>query len=116
MISRQLHWEGFEIITASDGLQAISRAQEDRPELILMDMGLPLLTGWEATAHIRAIPELCEIPIIALTAFAMAEDRERSFAAGCDAFETKPVNFPRLVATIRRLLEARDAGAPRSPS
>lgn len=104
MISRQLAWEGFQVVTADDGLQAVRMAQEQRPDLILMDMGLPVLTGWQATARIKAIPELHSIPVVALTAFAMTEDRERSLSAGCDAFETKPVNFQRLIGIINRLL------------
>jgi two-component system cell cycle response regulator DivK len=112
LISRQLKWEGFKIILASDGLQAVQLAQSERPDLILMDMGLPILTGWQATARIKANPALRSIPVIALTAFAMAEDRERCFAAGCDAFETKPINFQKLIGIIQRLLaEARSAEA-----
>jgi CheY-like chemotaxis protein len=111
MISRQLRWDGYQVVTASDGLQALHLAQEERPDLILMDMGLPVLTGWQATARIKAMPETQGIPIVALTAFAMAEDRERSFSAGCDAFETKPINFPRLVAVMQRLLAASGAAA-----
>lgn len=104
MISRQLKWERFQVILACDGLEAVQMAQSERPDIILMDMGLPVLTGWQATARIKSSPELQSIPIIALTAFAMVEDREKSLSAGCDAFETKPVNFPRLFALIQRLL------------
>jgi CheY-like chemotaxis protein len=112
LISRQLKWEGFKIILASDGLQAVQLAQSERPDLILMDMGLPVLTGWQATARIKANPALRAIPVIALTAFAMAEDRERCLAAGCDAFETKPINFQKLVGIMQRLLaEARSTEA-----
>jgi CheY-like chemotaxis protein len=111
MISRQLRWEGYQVVTASDGLQALRLAQDEGPDLILMDMGLPVLTGWQATARIKAVPETRGIPIVALTAFAMAEDREKSLAAGCDAFETKPINFPRLVAIMQRLLAASGAAA-----
>lgn len=104
MIARQLTWEGYEVIAARDGLQAISLAQAERPQLILMDMGLPVLDGWQATARIKAAPETCAIPIIALTAFAMAEDRARSLAAGCDAFETKPIDFRRLLSIMHQLI------------
>lgn len=105
MIARQLQWEGFEVILASDGLQAIGLARAEQPNLILMDMGLPLLDGWQATSRIKADPLTATIPVIALTAFAMAEDRARSLAAGCDAYETKPINFSRLLAVMRHLLE-----------
>jgi two-component system cell cycle response regulator DivK len=112
MIARQLEWEGYEVIMAGDGLQAIAIARSARPQLILMDMGLPVLNGWESTARIKADPETRAIPVIALTAFAMAEDRARSLAAGCDAFETKPIDFRRLMALIRQLIAAAsDAGA-----
>lgn len=104
IISRQLRWDGFQIIIATDGRQALEIAQAERPDLILMDMGLPIMTGWEATALIKADPGLRHIPVIALTAFAMAEDRARSLESGCDAYETKPINFTRLLAIIRRLL------------
>lgn len=106
MISRQLRWEGFQVITASDGRNAIAVAQAARPDLILMDMGLPIITGWEATALLKNDPDLRTIPVIALTAFAMAEDRARSLESGCDAYETKPINFTRLLALMRRLLAA----------
>lgn len=104
MIMRQLGWEGYSVITAGDGVQAIRMVWDARPDLVLMDMGLPVLSGWEATARIKSVPELRHIPVIALTAYAMSEDRERSLAAGCDAFETKPIDFPRLIATMQRLL------------
>lgn len=104
MICRQLKWEKHQVITASDGQQAVDIAELERPDLILMDMGLPVLTGWQATSRIKAAPEMRSIPIVALTAFAMAEDREKCFAAGCDAFETKPINFDRLNLVIQRLL------------
>lgn len=106
MIARQLKWEGFQIIMAGDGLQAISLAQDERPDLILMDMGLPVLDGWQATSRIKANPATQAIPIIALTAFAMSEDRSRSLAAGCNAYETKPINFSRLLSIMRQLIEA----------
>lgn len=106
MIARQLTWEGFQVIVAGDGRQAVHLAQDERPQLILMDMGLPIMDGWQATSRIKASPETCNIPIIALTAFAMAEDRTRSLAAGCDAFETKPIDFHRLLFTMRRLIAA----------
>lgn len=106
MISRQLAWDGFQVMTAADGRQAIEVARAERPDLILMDMGLPIMTGWEATAVLKADPALRRIPVIALTAFAMAEDRARSLESGCDAYETKPINFTRLRTVIQRLLAA----------
>lgn len=104
MIARQLTWGGYEVIVAGDGQQAIRLAEAERPQLILMDMGLPIMDGWQATARIKAAETTRGIPIIALTAFAMAEDRARSLAAGCDAFETKPIDFPRLLFLMRQLI------------
>jgi CheY-like chemotaxis protein len=104
MICRYLIAEGFEVITAVDGIQAVALVQARAPDLILMDMGLPILSGWQATERIKAAPGTRAIPIVALTAYAMAEDRERAFAVGCDDFETKPVNFPQLKAKINALL------------
>jgi CheY-like chemotaxis protein len=106
MISRYLTIEGFEVITAIDGVQGVAMAQAYTPDLILMDMGLPVLSGWQATQQIKAGSSTHAIPVIALTAYAMAEDRERAFAVGCDDYETKPVNFPQLKAKIRTLIGA----------
>jgi CheY-like chemotaxis protein len=107
MISRYLLLQGFDVIVAVDGAQALMLAQQQIPDLILMDMGLPILSGWQATERIKAAPDTSAIPVVALTAYAMAEDRERAFAVGCDDFETKPVNFPQLKAKIDLLLERR---------
>jgi two-component system cell cycle response regulator DivK len=107
MISRYLLIQGFDVIIAVDGAQAVALAQAQLPDLILMDMGLPILSGWQATAQIKAAPDTGAIPVVALTAYAMAEDRERAFTVGCDDFETKPVNFPQLKAKIDLLLERR---------
>jgi len=107
MISRYLLLQGFDVIVAVDGVQALALAQQQLPDLILMDMGLPILSGWQATERIKAGPDTSAIPVVALTAYAMAEDRERAFAVGCDDFETKPVNFPQLKAKIDLLLERR---------
>jgi two-component system cell cycle response regulator DivK len=104
MLSRYLTIGGFQVITAIDGAQGVAMAQAYAPDLILMDMGLPVLSGWQATQQIKTAPATRAIPIIALTAYAMAEDRERAFIVGCDDFETKPVNFPRLKAKIQALL------------
>lgn len=112
MICRILQWHGYGTIVAGDGQQACDLAVSARPDLILMDMGLPILSGWEATRRLKALPELRAIPVIALTAYAMVEDRRRSLAAGCDAFATKPINFEQLVATIEQLLGQSSAETP----
>jgi CheY-like chemotaxis protein len=104
MIGRYLLLQGFEVITAIDGAQAVALALAQLPDLILMDMGLPILSGWQATAQIKAAASTREIPIVALTAYAMAEDRDRAYTVGCDEFETKPVNFLQLKAKIEALL------------
>jgi two-component system OmpR family response regulator len=103
--SRFLTYEGFRVITAVDGVQAVTMAQAHMPDLILMDMGLPVLNGWQATQQLKAAPETRDIPIVALTAYAMAEDRERAFMVGCDDYETKPVIFTRLKTKIRALTD-----------
>jgi CheY-like chemotaxis protein len=105
MLARRLKWEGHQVILAADGRQAVALAQAEHPDVILMDLGLPVMNGWEATQCIKTSPETSSIPVIALTAFAMAEDRQKALAVGCDEYETKPVNFPRLLAKIQTLLE-----------
>jgi CheY-like chemotaxis protein len=104
MLSRLLTLEGYQVIVACDGSQGVQRARVDRPDLIVMDMGLPVLNGWQATHRIRSMPATRAIPIIALTAYAMKEDRARCLAVGCDEYETKPVEFNRLVEKIQNLL------------
>ena len=104
MICRYLQIQGFEVITAVDGMQAVAMTRTRAPDLILMDMGLPVLSGWQATQQIKAAPGTRTTPIVALTAYAMAEDRDRAFTVGCDDFETKPVNFQQLKAKIEALL------------
>lgn len=106
MIARRLKFEGYTIITAPDGNRGVAMALDERPDLILMDMGLPVMNGWQATQAIKSAPETHVIPIIALTAYAMVEDRQKCFAAGCSDYETKPIEFPRLLSKIRRLLES----------
>lgn len=96
---------GYEIVPAVDGAQAIDKARSERPDLILMDLNLPVIDGWEAMRRLKAEAETEDIPIIALTAHAMPGDRERAIAAGCDDFDTKPVEFDRLLAKIDRLLK-----------
>jgi len=109
MIARYLEMSGYQVISAGDGANAVLLARKARPTLILMDMGLPILNGWQATHRIKTAPETQNIPIIALTAFAMAEDRAKCFAIGCDAFESKPVNFDRLLMTMQKLLPSATA-------
>lgn len=109
MLSRRMRRKGYVIITAMDGAQAISMAQCERPDLILMDMRLPVLDGWEATRQIKATPATSHILIIALTAQAMAGDREKAMEAGCDEYETKPVDLPRLLNKIDALLDRKDS-------
>jgi CheY-like chemotaxis protein len=113
MIERMLKISGYQVITASDGAQAVSLAFSERPDLILMDMGLPVLNGWQATQRIKAKPETRLIPVIALTAYALTEDRERCFAVGCNEYETKPIEFARLLAKIRALLPANGTSSAR---
>ena len=105
LIERRLLIEKYHVITASDGARAVALARSAQPALILMDMGLPTLNGWQATQRLKAKPETQAIPIIALTAYAMSEDRERCLAAGCDEYESKPIDFPRLLQKIRAQLE-----------
>ena|ERR671925_1210922 len=105
MLLRRLKWEGYQVITATNGAQAVALASAELPSLILMDMGLPVLNGWQATQQIRAAPETHAVPIIALTAYALIEDRLQCFAVGCDDYETKPVEFSRLLAKMQTLLD-----------
>src|SRR3954470_16865129 len=100
MLSRRLVRSGFEVAIAIDGGQGVSMATTEKPDLILMDMSLPVLDGWEATRRVKADPATKAIPVIALTAHAMAEDREKAMDAGCDDYDSKPVEFPRLLAKI----------------
>lgn len=104
MLSRRLERKGFEIVIAMDGAQGLALAQSEQPDLILMDMSLPVMDGWEATRAIRTVPELNATPIIALTAHAVSGDRERCFEAGCNEYETKPVKFDQLMTKINMLL------------
>ncbi len=104
MLSRRLMKKGYELVMAMDGEQAIELAQTEIPDLILMDISLPGVDGWEATRRLKAKPETQAIPIIALTAHAMAGDREKCLEAGCDDYDTKPVEFPRLLEKIQGFL------------
>jgi CheY-like chemotaxis protein len=104
MLSRRLQRRGFEVLIASDGEQGVSLAAAEKPDLILMDMSLPILDGWQATRQLKAAPETKGIPVIGLTAHAMATDRDRCLEAGCDDYDTKPVELGRLLEKIERLL------------
>ncbi|HUK14313.1 MAG TPA: response regulator [Thermoanaerobaculaceae bacterium] len=105
MLSRRLIRRGFEVVLAVDGEEGVSAAEREAPDLILMDMSLPVVDGWEATRRIRAGAAGRRVPIIALTAHAMAGDRDRALQAGCDDYDTKPVELVRLLDKINRLLE-----------
>jgi CheY-like chemotaxis protein len=109
MLSRRLIRKGYEVVMALDGEQAVEMAGSQSPDLILMDMSLPVIDGWEATRRIKAAAETKGIPVIALTAHAMSDDREKALAAGCDDYDTKPVDLPRLLDKISGLL-SRQAG------
>jgi two-component system, cell cycle response regulator DivK len=100
MLSRRLERKGYQVIMAVDGGQGVALAQSEKPDLILMDMSLPVLDGWAATKQIKANPETARIPIIALTAHAMQGDEEKARAAGCDDYDTKPIELPRLLGKI----------------
>jgi CheY-like chemotaxis protein len=103
-LSRHLRRKGFDVLVAADGRQGLEVAQAEFPDLVLMDMSLPVLDGWEATRRLKADPRTRHIPVIALTAHAMAGDREKALAAGCDEYDTKPVEFARLCGKIQTLL------------
>ena len=109
MLSRRLARRGHEVLIAIDGGEGVAGASADLPDLILMDMRLPVLDGWEATRRIKADPATSKIPLIALTAHAMAGDREHALAAGCDDYDTKPIELDRLVEKIAALLTAGSA-------
>jgi CheY-like chemotaxis protein len=104
MLSRRLVRKGYEVIIAEDGESGVAMARSGNPDLILMDMSLPVIDGWEATRQIKATPDLLKIPIIALTAHAMATDRDKALEAGCNEYDTKPIEIERLLGKIERLL------------
>jgi two-component system cell cycle response regulator DivK len=104
MLSRRLQRRGFEVLIASDGEQGVAMAAAEKPDLILMDMSLPVLDGWQATRRLKAAPDTAGIPVIGLTAHAMATDRDKCLEAGCDDYDTKPVELGRLLEKIERLL------------
>ncbi len=104
MLLRRLQRRGYEVISAVDGEEGVKMAQSEAPDLILMDMSLPVLDGWDATQQLKAGPETQSIPILALTAHAMSGDREKAIEAGCDDYDTKPIEFSRLLEKIQALL------------
>ena len=104
MLSRRLIRKGHEVVIAVDGAQGVEMAQGEAPDIVLMDMSLPVLDGWEATRRIKADASTAHLPVIALTAHAMAGDRDKAMAAGCDDYDTKPVDLPRLLGKMEALL------------
>jgi CheY-like chemotaxis protein len=104
MLSRRLTRRGYDVLLAVDGQQGLAVAQASTPDLILMDMSLPIVDGWEATRRMKTDQALKGIPVIALTAHAMANDRDKALQAGCDDYDTKPIELPRLLAKIEALL------------
>lgn len=109
MLSRRLERRGYQVLIAVDGGRGMAMARSEAPDLILMDMSLPVLDGWELARQLKAAPETRAIPIIALTAHAMAGDQEKALDAGCDDYDTKPIEFPRLVEKIEVLLGKEEA-------
>jgi two-component system cell cycle response regulator DivK len=105
MLKNRLTRAGHTVVVATDGAQGVAMASSERPDVILMDLSLPVLDGWQATREIKAAADTEHIPVIALTANAMAGDREKALAAGCDDYDTKPVELPRLLGKIKRLVE-----------
>ena len=103
MLKNRLTRAGYTVVIATDGAQGVAMASSERPDIILMDLSLPVLDGWEATRQIKAAPDTKHIPVIALTAHAMAGDREKALAAGCDDYDTKPIELPRLFGKIKAL-------------
>ena len=104
LLTRRLSRKGYDVLVAKDGQEAIEMACAELPDLILMDLDLPVLDGWEATRRLKTMAEMRDIPIIALTSHAMAGDREKALAAGCDDYETKPIDFSILLAKMTALL------------
>ena len=107
MLSRRLTKRGYEVATAADGEEGVAKASTDEPDLILMDLAMPVLDGWEATRRIKAADRTAAIPVIGLSAHAMADDADRARGVGCDDFDTKPVELPRLLSKIEALLARR---------
>ncbi len=108
MLSRRLSRRGYEVVIAVDGEHGLAMAQSEMPDLILMDMSLPVLDGWEATRRLKSAPETRSIPVIALTAHAMAGDKAKALSAGCDDYDTKPIELRRLLGKIQGQLDSKD--------
>ena len=104
MLSRRLSRRGFEVVSAVDGQQGVDMARSEKPDIILMDMSLPVMDGWEATRRVKSDDSIGKVPVIGLTAHAMSGDREKALEAGCDEYDTKPVEIDRLIGKIERLL------------
>lgn len=111
MLTRRLQRRGYEMLTAANGAEGLEVARQALPSLILMDMSLPVMDGWETTKRLKSKTETADIPILALTAHAMSGDRERALDAGCDEYDTKPVEFARLLSKIETLLKGQRTGA-----
>ena len=109
MLSRRLERRGYEVVIAVDGQQGVDMARSEAPDLILMDMSLPVMDGWAATRELKASPETQQTPIIGLTAHAMSGDRDKAMEAGCDDYDTKPVELPRLIAKIEVLMRGAES-------
>jgi CheY-like chemotaxis protein len=104
MLSRRLQRKGYEVLIAENGEEGIQKVIDEQPDIVLMDMSLPVIDGWEATRQLKANPKTVSVPIIALTAHAMAGDKEKTLAAGCDDYDTKPIELPRLLGKIETCL------------
>ena len=115
-LARRLERRDYSVVIAADGHQAVAFAKSKAPDLILMDLGLPGIDGWDATAHLKADPETSHIPIIVLSAHAMPNDRHQALAAGSDDFDSKPVQFDRLLEKIKTLLQVNRGGDPTTPA
>ncbi len=111
MLSRRLQRKGYRVVVAVDGQEGVEMAAAELPDLVLMDMSLPVLDGWEATRRLKAAPATGHIPVVALTAHAMAGDRAHAMDAGCDEYDTKPIDLPRLLTKIEALLSRAGGGA-----
>jgi CheY-like chemotaxis protein len=107
MLSRRLSRKGYQVIVAADGAEGHQLATQEQPDIILMDMSLPIMDGWEVTRRLKAETTTASIPIVALTAHAMTGDRERALEAGCDDYDTKPIEFPRLLKKIQTFLDSK---------
>ncbi|HYV39273.1 MAG TPA: response regulator [Gemmataceae bacterium] len=110
-LSRRLQRRGFAVVTADDGKAGLAMAQSEKPDLILMDMNMPELDGWEATRQIKALDGFQDVPVLALTAHALAGDKERALQVGCADYHTKPVDFPKLLAQMETMLQNRSTTA-----